>query len=778
MSRRILNFKTIIECAERLLLGAFCIFLLFQILNIISPLKKKISYSQQILSSDNSLMYSFLSKDDKWRMLVETKDISVQLRKAIIYKEDRYFKYHFGVNPIAIFRAAFNNLVYQKRTSGASTITMQVARLMYPKDRTYLNKIIEIFRAFQLEWMYSKEEILNLYFNLVPYGGNIEGIKAASLIYFGRQPDRMSLGQIVTMTIIPNRPGTLRPGSNSGELIRSRNKWLNKMKADNLFPEEQIIDALKEPIDAKRAELPKFASHFSWRMHRQYPDLPIVHTNINLHQQQQLKSIAEKYSKRLYPYGIYNTSIFVINNRSHNIEAYLGSADFSDALHHGQVDGVIAVRSPGSTLKPLVYSIAFDDGLLTPKCKIADVPINIDGYSPENYNMKFNGSVTVEYSLANSLNIPAVKTLNLIGIKSLTDKMKLTGFGQVLHSEGSIGLSVVLGGCGVKLEEMTEMYSAFANHGIYYRPNFLQNDTANIIPVRLISPSAAYMISDILTQLNRPEMPSDVASSALHIPKISWKTGTSYGRRDAWSIGFNSDYTIGVWIGNFSGEGVPELTGAEMAAPLLFELFNTLDYNSSKSRLIPPAELDFRLVCPESGLLPDEKCANRIIDYYIPQVSSVRRCDHLKKVFVNIDSTYSYCTTCLPLNGYSTVEYPNLEPDILTYYESEHVTYRKIPPHNPKCNRLFEGHPPQIKSLLNKKEYTVERNEKNPPQLLLAASVSNDVNLIYWYINDRYYKTVSPGQDLFFIPKKGKIKISCSDDKGRNSDIEIVVKDF
>lgn len=762
---------------ELILLSTFCFFFLFFLMNIVFPLKEKIPYSQQIVASDNTLMYAFLSDDDKWRMLVKSEDINAQLRKAIIYKEDRFFYYHPGVNPVAILRAAFNNIIYRKRTSGASTITMQVARLLYPKDRTYLNKFTEMFRSFQLEWRYSKEEILNLYFNLVPYGGNIEGVKAASLIYFGRKPDKMSLAQIVTLAIIPNRPGTLRPGANSDELIKARNKWLRRMQDDHLFPDALITDALNEPIEAKRTELPKMAPHFSLRMHKQFPDMPIVRTNINLHHQQQLTSIAEKYSKRLFGYGIYNASVMILNNRTHTVDAYLGSADFNDMLHSGQVDGVVAVRSPGSTLKPLVYSIAFDDGLLTPKCMIADVPVNFDGYSPENYNSKFNGNVTVEYALANSLNIPAVKTLNMVGLRSLTDKMKLAGFGQVLHSEGSIGLSVVLGGCGVKLEELTALFSAFASEGKFYRPHYLQADTLNA-PVQLMTPAAAFMTADILSQVNRPEMPADVASSALHIPKIAWKTGTSYGRRDAWSIGFNSDYTIGVWIGNFSGEGVPELTGAEMATPLLFELFNAIDYNSAKSRLIAPEDIDFRLVCSESGKLPEENCVNRVIDYYIPQVTSIRRCDHLKKVFISADSSYSFCTSCLPANGYKISEYPNLEPDILSYYESEKISYRKIPPHNPKCERVFTDQPPRITSLLNNKEYTVERDEKHPPQLLLAASVSNDVSQIYWYINDRFYKTSSAGEDVFFIPEKGKIKISCSDDKGRNSNISITVKDF
>ena len=764
--------------AEFSMLGAIALFFFFFIVNIIFPLQPKILYSQQIVSSDNTLMYAFLSADQKWRMKAELNEISPQLKKAIIYKEDKYFYYHYGVNPFAVVRAAFYNTLYRKRTSGASTISMQVARLMYPQHRTYLNKAIEMFRAVQLEWNYSKEEIIQMYFNLVPYGGNIEGVKAASLIYFGRKPDKMSLAQIVALAIIPNRPSSLHPDTcNKVELIQVRNKWLSRMRDDELFSASMIDDALKEPVDVTRFNMPHFAPQFCNRMHNGISDQPILHTTINLHIQQLATTITQNYSKRLHAYGVFNAAVYLINNHTHAIEAYIGSPDFSDDNHSGQVDGVTSIRSPGSTLKPLVYSIAFDDGLLTPKSMIADVPINIAGYAPENFNSKFNGNVTVDYALSNSLNIPAVKTLNMIGLKSLTDRMKMAGFGQVIHSEGSIGLSVVLGGCGVRLEELTGMFSAFACEGKFYRPHFIKEDTLNA-PVPIISPEAAFMTANILQKLNRPEMSAEVAGGAMHIPKISWKTGTSYGRRDAWSIGFNNDYTIGVWIGNFSGAGVPELTGAEMATPLLFELFNSIDYNSGRSRLTAPNNLDFRLVCTESGKLPEEFCSHTVIDYYIPQVSSIERCDHLKKVFIAPDSAFSYCTSCLPVNGYKVAFYPNLEPDILSYYESERISYPKIPPHNPKCERVFRDDPPHITSLSDKKEYSVERDEIHPPHLQLACTVSNDVNYVYWYLNNRFYSKSEAGEDLFFVPQKGIIKVSCSDDKGRNTDITITVKDF
>lgn len=705
--------------------------------------------------------------------MIEPEEISPRLKEAILFKEDKYFYYHPGINPIAIIRAAFNNLFQAKRTSGASTITMQVARLLYPRERTYLNKCVELFRALQLEMKFSKNEILRMYFNLVPYGGNIEGVKAASLLYYGRLPDKLSLGQLTTLAIIPNRPGSLRLGRNSDALIVARNKWLNRMKAGRLFPEKEIEDALNEPLDAVRSDAPMLAPHLAFRLKNLYPRVPVIHTTIDPIKQQKVAAMTGNYSKRLHGFGIYNAAVLVVNNRTHAIEAYIGSPDFKDAIHGGQVDGVVAVRSPGSTLKPLVYALAFDQGLLTPKRIIADVPVNYGGYAPENFNSKFNGNVTLENALMNSLNVPAVKTLHLIGLQTMIDKMKLANFQQTRKTEKSLGLSLVLGGCGVKLEELTGLFSAFGNEGKFSPLQFLRDEKQSI-SVQLVSASSAYMIAEILSQVNRPELPSFIQENTIHVPRIAWKTGTSYGRRDAWSIGYNKNYTIGVWIGNFSGEGIPELSGAEMATPLLFELFNTIDYNARNDWYVQPEALDFRLVCTESGKIPSNDCEHTIIDYFLPGVSSIENCDHQKAVDVSPDEKISYCTTCRPPSGYKTRLYPNLEPDLLSFYNSEHVAFLKIPEHNPECSRIFSGHAPMIISLADNKEYLVEKGSGN--QMQLSCTAANDVSVVFWYLNDRFYKKGKPDEKIFFTPEAGALKISCSDDKGRNSDIRITIR--
>jgi penicillin-binding protein 1C len=746
----------------------------FFILNFIFPLRVNVEYSQIITASDGTVIHAFLTRDQKWRMLSEENEISPQLRKAILYKEDKWFLVHPGINPVAIVRAGFNNLFHLRRTSGASTITMQVARLIYPKERTYFNKLAEMFRAVQLELHYSKKEILQLYLNLVPYGGNVEGIKAASLLYFQRMPDKLSLAEITTLAVIPNRPVSLKPGKKNDAIADARNKWLRRMKSDKLFNTRELDDAIHEPLEAKRMEAPKLAPQFALRMKQLYPNSPIIKTALNRSSQEKISALGYNYSKRLQALNINNSAVLVINNKTGKVEAYLGSTDVSDDDNHGQVDGITAVRSPGSTLKPLVYALAFDKGLATPKTIITDVPVNFDGYTPENFNSKFTGNVTVEKALAYSLNIPAVKTLNQLGVATLTDKLKQAGFKQISIDQKKLGLSTALGGCGVSLEELTVLYSSFAHGGKYSSLKFLKGDTAKQ-SIQLVSPGASYLVSEILTQLTRPDLPNNFQSS-MHVPKIAWKTGTSYGRRDAWSIGYNMNYTVGVWVGNFSGEGVPELTGADMATPLLFEIFNSLDYNGNRKWFSQPEDLDFRLVCAESGKVPEDFCQHAIIDYFIPKVSSNQKCEHEKKVFISADEKFSYCTSCLPHDGYKSKLYANLDPDLISFYESEHIAYEKIPPHNKNCSRIFSSKPPVITSPTDKKEYVVEKNQDQ--QLMLSCNADNEVKTVYWYINDRFYKSCPANEKIFFVPEEGQLKISCSDDKGRNTNIVIKVSDL
>ncbi|EAY27985.1 penicillin-binding protein 1C [Microscilla marina ATCC 23134] len=744
---------------------------MFFILHWIFPLRVKIEYSQLMLAKNDQVLHAFLTSDDKWRMKTELDEIIPKLKKAIVYKEDKYFYNHWGVNPIAISRALFNNILQGHKTSGASTITMQVARLLSPKKRTYANKVIEMFRALQLEWKYSKDEILQIYLNLVPYGGNIEGVKAASLLYFGRMPHQLSLAQITALAIIPNRPTSWVIGRTNEAIVKARNKWLKRFGKANIYEPRFIKAALEEQLQATRSEAPHEAQHLAYRLRSRYSTESIIRTTIDKSKQDKIQQLVANYVRRLKVKGIYNASVLVINNHTKQVEAYLGSPFFYDKKHAGQVDGVKAVRSPGSTLKPLVYALGFDQGKLTPKSTVADVPINLNGYSPENFYKKFNGIVNIETSLANSLNIPAVKALKMIGVHYFINKLREARFEQVVKDEKKLGYSMILGGCGVTLEELTNLFSVYSNGGRYTNLCYLKSDTITTNR-KLISSAAAYVITENLTKANRPDLPSSFENT-IRIPKVAWKTGTSYGRRDAWSIGYNAAYTVGVWVGNFSGNGVKSLVGAEVATPLLFQVFNAIDYNSKKEWFKAPKDLKVRWVCAETGLPPNSFCESQVIDYYLPLVSPTQKCDHLKKVFVSIDGKESYCVTCRTEGKFKTVLYPNLAPEMVAFYNMEGIAYRKIPPHNPRCTRVFEHPAPVINSLSTNKEYIVDRDD--PPELMLTCIAHNEVKTVYWYINDQFYKAASPNDKVFFKPTRGMIKVSCSDDQGKSSSIGIRV---
>ncbi len=402
-----ISFNSIKSISKKLLGTIVALVILFFLLSWIFPVPSKIEYSTIITDDKGEVIHAFLAKDQQWRMKTELNEISPLLRKTIIEKEDKYFYQHPGINLFAMGRAFIKNIFRLKRTSGASTITMQVARALEPKKRTYLNKGIEMFRALQLEVKYSKDEILQLYLNLVPYGGNIEGVKSASILYFKKNPDHLSLAEITALSIIPNRPSTLIIGRNNDLIVKERNRWLQKFSADKVFTQKEIKDALDEPLTAVRGTIPSYIPHLSYKLKKHGGD--IIKTHIEMNTQFKIEKLVADYSRILTLKNIRNAAVVVIDNQTHNVTAYVGSANFKDTADAGQVNGAAAIRQPGSTLKPLLYGLCIDEGLLTPKTIISDVSVNYQGYAPENYDKKFNGYVSMEYALEHSLNIPAVK---------------------------------------------------------------------------------------------------------------------------------------------------------------------------------------------------------------------------------------------------------------------------------------------------------------------------------------------------------------------------------
>ena len=742
----------------------------FVVLHFLFPLPDKVEYSTVVTDNKGEIIHAFLSSDEKWRMRTSLDEISPLLRKTIVRKEDRLFYYHAGVNPFSMARAFIKNIFHLKRTSGASTITMQVARALERRPRTYGNKLIEIFRAWQLEFKYNKQQILQLYCNLLPYGGNIEGVKAASLLYLQKDPDHLSLAEITALSIIPNRPGTLVPGKNNAEIQQHRDLWLERFYRDEVFTAKEISDAKSEPFEAGRRTFPKMAPHLARYLRTNGKE--VINSTIDLKIQTSAENIVENYSRILKSKRISNAAVVIIENSTRRVVAYVGSADFYDTAARGQVDGVRAVRQPGSTLKPLLYALCIDDGIMTPKTKINDVQVNYDGYTPENFNHKFNGSVSMDRALELSLNIPAVKGLNQIGTGRMIGTLASCNFSQVRKDQRKLGLSLVLGGCGTTLLELTSLYSAFANEGRYMKPVFLSHETSNQ-SIIIASGAAVFMINDILSKVNRPDFPLNWQSTE-RMPKIAWKTGTSYGRRDAWSIEYNQKYTVGVWAGNFTGEGSPELSGADIATPLLFRIFNTIDYDGDEQWFKQPDDADLRIVCSETGLPPGPHCNEKITDFFIPGISASQTCQHMREQFVSADGKHSFCRSCMPAAGYVRKLFKYISPDLQNWMDMEKIAYEKVPPHNPSCEQVFRNNRPMILSPSNGAEYLISKIKPEP--ILLQGKAGNDVNMLHWYIDNQYYKSANSSSTLFFVPRPGPVKISCTDDKGRNRDIWINVR--
>jgi len=742
----------------------------FAILNKIFPIQVNISYSTIITDKDDQVIHAYLSNDDKWRMKTELHEISPTLKKAIIHKEDKYFYYHLGVNPFAIVRAITNNITKGKRTSGASTITMQVARLLNPKPRTYKNKLVEIFRAAQLELAFSKDEILQLYLNLVPYGGNIEGVKAAALIYCNKAPNHLSLAEITTLSIIPNRPTSLRPGKNDAYLIQERNKWMLRFRQDKLFDSQFIEDALEESFLAHRYPVPKKVPHLARYLINDQPKAHHIQSTLNTALQSNVEDLVKNYTRKLKSYDIQNAAVLVLNNATNEVLAYVGSADFYNDNDGGQVNGIEAIRSPGSTLKPLIYAMGFDKGIITPKLKVEDLPVDFSGYSPTNYSDTYGGMVTVEKALQQSLNVPAVEVLHNMGVPILIEQFGKMQFKQIVKDQQKLGLSLALGGCGVRLSELTAMYSAFANKGQYRSLQFLKDANKANESIKIISPSSAYLVTEVLQNLNRPDFSNNLGNIA-NLPNIAWKTGTSYGRKDAWSMGYNNRYTVGIWVGNFSGKGVPELTGAAMATPLLFSVFQQLPKNNGEWNF-PPNKLKHTWVCSKTGHLPSEKCEHHVLDFHLPLVTKQTECKHLIDVAVNNDATVSYCMYCIA-DEHLTKTYNNYSPAQITFYESNKTPYQKIPPHNHNCERYYANERLKIISPKANVDYYFLKDDND--EILLESYIAAGVEQVHWYINDSYFTSSNRSDATFFKPIAGKNKITCVDDKGRTSSLFIDV---
>jgi len=731
-------------------------------------------HSQFIYARDGRLLTAFASSDYFWRQPVTLGEISPDLVRSVVACEDRWFYYHPGFNPVSMIEAAVANIKAGRVVRGGSTITMQIARMMEPKSRTIGNKLIESFRSMQLELHYSKDELLEIYFNTVPYGGNIEGVGAASHFYFGKRPDRLTLSEAAILTAIPASPNLYRPDI-AGNVCRMRRDQVLAYLHDRAnITNEEYRAAIGEEIPTKRLERPFVAPHFCQIVAAQYPERSDIVTTIDPFTQTVAERLAREHITVLHDRGIHNLSVVVIDNKTGELLAQVGSPDFNDDRHNGQINGAYALRSPGSALKPFVYALGFETGAITPSSRLDDIPISYRGYSPENYDQTYHGVVAVRDALVQSLNVPAVNLTSQIGLRPFYDFLKAGGLSSLTQEYDYYGLPLVLGSGEVSLMDLSAAYSSLARHGTYL-PVRILCDSPSAPPTRLLSDETCYILSTILAELHRPDLPTSWEFTA-DMPTVAWKTGTSFGRRDAWAVGYNPDYTVGVWVGNFSGEGSPYLVGAEAAAPLMLSLFREITTGHEPRWFEQPAGVGIRDVCTVSGDLPGKYCHSTRRELYIKGVSPCAVCPVHRQIFVDHKTGYMLCRACTHGKQIDSVIVEEWPPRV-TEWLLDHGVIPSLPQHNPQCRGIFAENIPVIISPEDSSIFVMEPTIPGEYQkILFDASVALDARTLHWFLDERLFATCDAGGRIFYAPQPGRHSLMCIDDFGRSSKVTFEVK--
>jgi penicillin-binding protein 1C len=532
----------------------------------------------------NYLLRGFTVGDGVWQLPAGPGDVDPLYLRMLLAYEDQRFASHSGLDPLAIARALGQWLRHGRVVSGASTLTMQTARLLEPHPRHLAGKLGDMWRALQLERRYGKDEILSFYLTLAPYGGNLEGVRAASLAWFGKEPTRLTAAEAALLVVLPQSPSRLRPDRYPERARVARDKVLTRMARVGILDSQQLTEARQEALPVRRLQPPFLAPHLANRLRTARPEVMLHRVFIHRGWQQTLETLARQQHSLLESAG--TVALLVVANRTRQVLAYVGSSDFFDARRAGQVDMIQAIRSPGSTLKPLIYGFGFDDLLIHPETLIEDVPTHFGSYTPTNFYNTYAGQLTVREALQQSLNIPAVAVLEQVGPARVAARLREVGLPpHWSHAHPQPGLPLVLGGVGMTLEQLVTLYVGFANGGVIAPLRFSEADPET--PGQpLLSAAACWYLSEILRTAPTPTHVLTPGSVAQPRP-IAYKTGTSYGFRDAWALGFDTDYTVGVWVGRPDGSPSPGHFGRNTAAPLLFRVFDLLP-EPIRSRPIPP----------------------------------------------------------------------------------------------------------------------------------------------------------------------------------------------
>ena len=735
--------------------------------------------STVLTDKNGNLLAARIATDGQWRF-PECDTVPDKFEKCLVYFEDQYFRYHPGINPVSIVKSIIENLKAGEIVRGGSTITSQVIRMSRKgKSRTVWEKLIEYILAFRLELSTSKDEVLALYASHAPFGGNVVGLDAAAWRYYGRSSESLSWGEAATLAVLPNAPSLIYPGKNHQTLLKKRNRLLDKLK-DKMVIDSTTCELAKfESLPGKPKPLPQLTPHLLSRIMQEGKTGKITQVTIDKVIQEQCNRIVDKYHAVLANNEILNAAAIVLEVKTGNVLAYVGNTNTKLEGAGNYVDIISSRRSSGSTLKPFLYALMLKDGLILPHTLIADVPTHISGFSPKNFNKGYDGAVHASNALARSLNIPAVRMLREYGLDLFLDKLPGLGITTIDKPASYYGLSLILGGAEVSLWELAGAYASMARMLInytdgdskysqsdYHEVNYISKITAERDRLKdgdLIGAGPAWLTFQALTQMNRPLEGGNwkLFSSS---KKIAWKTGTSFGHRDALAIGTTPDYVVGVWVGNADGEGRPGLTGASTAAPVMFEIFKNLP---SSGWFDPPYD-DFEELptCELSGYKASQNCDKT--DTILAPLNGYKTpvCPYHRKIHLSQNEKYQVTSECYSVSKMKTKSWFVLPTVVAWYYKSHNPFYKPLPPFHPDCISESSKSLDLIYPDKSAKVF-IPRNFGNiQERVVFEAAHRNQDTKIHWHLDKKYLGSTTVIHQMEVSATEGMHKLTLVSDDG------------
>ncbi len=747
----------------------------------------KAPHATVIESEQGNLLGAMIAEDGQWRF-PQVDSVPHKFKTCLLQFEDAHFYSHPGFNPASMAKALGANIAAGKTVRGGSTLTQQVIRLARKgKTRSYVEKAVELVLATRLEFRSSKEEILRMYASHAPYGGNVVGLEVASWRYFGLRPFQLSWSEAATLAVLPNAPSLIYPGKNQERLLKKRNRLLKKLHDKELIDTTTYELALLETLPQKPYPLPKIAPHLVQYLSRTKKGQRIK-TTIDEDLQQTVNAIVEKYHRRLRQNQVHNAAVLVLDVHTRAVQAYVGNT-MTTKEHQKDVDMVQANRSTGSVMKPLLYAAMLDAGELLPDMLVPDIPTQIAGYTPENFSEDYSGAVPAREALARSLNIPAVRLLQQYGLEKFRDQLNYFELGGITKSADHYGLTLILGGAESNLWDLCKTYANLAgtlNHfnessSEYYDKEFvspmLLKDEAvafgNLSSEQTFFDAASiYLTFEAMKEVNRPDG-SESWEFYESSKEVGWKTGTSFGNKDAWAIGVTKDHVVGIWVGNADGEGRPDVTGVSSAAPILFDVFDVLP--TAAWFATPYDEFVEIDVCEKSGYLATEQCAVKTIS--IPDKKNyLQACSYHSIVHLDTQRQFRVNSSCIDLSETVAESRFSLPPLMEFYYKRTHPTYQVLPPFRADCQQT---NTPPMEFIYPKmgSRITLAKNfDGKTGELILKLAHSKPETTVFWYLDDTFVSQTKNFHEIGVVPATGVHKITVIDSLGNEVFVTITIE--